>query len=250
MKTAETRFTTEALVIREMNVGESDRLVTLFTRDYGLIKAFASGAKNVKSKKGAATSLLALSSFSIIKKKDTYKIYEAVPIRLFFGAGSDIDVLAISQYFCELCTVLAPYGEPAPELLRLVLNSLHFINEKNKYPPLIKAVTELRAAAIQGFMPDLIACGVCGKFEDNIMFFDTSGGGIYCSECKPDSKLCAIDKTLLSAMRHIVYSEFNKLYSFTVPEASANRLSDITGEYVTVQTDHRFRTLDFYNSYN
>ena len=53
-----TRFTTEGLVIKEMNVGESDRLVTLFTRDYGIIKAFASGAKNIKSKKGAATSLL------------------------------------------------------------------------------------------------------------------------------------------------------------------------------------------------
>ena len=51
MKEAVTRFTTDALVIKEMNVGESDRLVTLFTRDYGIIRAFASGTKNLKSKK-------------------------------------------------------------------------------------------------------------------------------------------------------------------------------------------------------
>ena len=56
MKETETRFTTDALVIKEMSVGESDRLVTLFTRDYGLIRAFAAGAKSVRSKKGAATS--------------------------------------------------------------------------------------------------------------------------------------------------------------------------------------------------
>ena len=45
------RFTTDALIISEMNVGESDRLVTLLTREYGVIKAFAAGAKNIKSKK-------------------------------------------------------------------------------------------------------------------------------------------------------------------------------------------------------
>ena len=57
-----------------------------------------------------------------------------------------------------------------------------------------------------------------------------------------------LDRTLLSAMRHIVYSEFSRLYSFTIPNDSANRLSEITGKYITVQTDHRFAALDFYNS--
>ena len=64
------RFTTEALVIREMKVGESDRLVTLFTREHGLIRAFAAGAKSIRSKKGAATSLLTYGSFTVLKKKD------------------------------------------------------------------------------------------------------------------------------------------------------------------------------------
>ena len=59
----------KGLVIREQTIGESDRLVTLFTREYGIIKAFASGAKNIKSKKAAATSLLTYSSFTILNKK-------------------------------------------------------------------------------------------------------------------------------------------------------------------------------------
>ena len=78
-----TRFSTEGLVIKEMNVGESDRLVTLFTRDYGILKAFASGAKSIKSKKGAATSLLTYSNFTIQRKKETLRITEASPIALF-----------------------------------------------------------------------------------------------------------------------------------------------------------------------
>lgn len=249
MKEAQTRFTTEALVIKEMNVGESDRLVTLFTRDYGIIKAFAPGAKSIKSKKGAATSLLAFSSFTLLKKKDTYSICEAVPIRLFFGAGTDISVLALSQYFCELCGVFAAAEVPDGELLRLILNSLHFLTKEKRFPPLIKAVTELRTAVLSGYMPDLVACNGCGKFEDDIMYFDIKNGALYCGDCKPDgAEFVWLDRTLVSAMRHIVYSEFKNLYSFTVPEENARRLADITGKYITVQTDHRFSTLDFYNS--
>ena len=95
-----TRFTTEALVIREMNVGENDRLVTLFSKEHGIIKAFASGAKGIKSKKGAATSLLTYGSFAIKNKNGSLRIYEATPIAIFFGAGSDIELLTLSQYFC------------------------------------------------------------------------------------------------------------------------------------------------------
>ena len=249
MEENQSRFTTEALVIKEMSVGENDRLVTLFTRDYGIIRAFAAGAKSIKSKKGAATSLLTYGSFTILKKKETYKIYEATPIRLFFGVGSEIDVLSLAQYFCELCGVLVASGIPDGEFLRLILNSLHFLTKEKRYPPLIKAITELRAAALAGYMPNLVACGGCGKFEDDIMYFDVRDGKLLCAECKSQTGgLIPLDRTILSAMRHIVYSEFSRLYSFTVPEESADKLSEITGKYITIQTDHRFAALDFYNT--
>lgn len=249
MEENQSRFTTEALVIKEMSVGENDRLVTLFTRDYGIIRAFAAGAKSIKSKKGAATSLLTYGSFTILKKKETYKIYEATPVRLFFGVGSEIDVLSLAQYFCELCGVLVASGIPDGEFLRLILNSLHFLTKEKRYTPLIKAITELRAAALAGYMPNLVACGGCGKFEDDIMYFDVRDGKLLCAECKSQTGgLIPLDRTILSAMRHIVYSEFSRLYSFTVPEESANRLSEITGKYITIQTDHRFAALDFYNT--
>lgn len=247
MKETETRFTTEALVIREMNVGESDRLVTLFTRDYGVIRAFASGAKSIRSKKGAATALLTYSSFTVLKKKDTFKIYEAVPIRSFFSLGGDIELLAIEQYFCELAAVFAPSGAENRELLRLILNSLHFLTTEKLYPPLVKAITELRTAAGAGFMPGLIACEGCGKYEDDVMYFDIHDGRLYCKDCLLQGiGALPLDRTLLSAMRHIVYSEFAKLYSFSVPNESARRLSDITGKYITVQADRKFTALDFY----
>lgn len=248
MTEQQTRFTTEALVIKEMNVGESDRLVTLFTRDYGIIKAFAAGAKNITSKKGAATALLTYSSFTILHKKDSYRIYEATPIARFFTPGSEIDVLTVSQYFCELAYTFGEEGEPNPEFLRLILNSLHFLTKEKRYPPLIKAITELRAASISGYAPNLVACPECGKFDEDIMYFCLNDGSLRCSECKGDGYYLPISRTELSAMRHIVYSEFGKLYSFDIPADSADRLSNVTEKYITGQTDYKFSTLDFYHS--
>jgi DNA repair protein RecO (recombination protein O) len=231
-----------------MNVGESDRLVTLFTSDYGIIKAFASGAKNIKSKKGAATSLLTYSSFTIKRKKDSFRIYEATPISVFFGAGKDIEVLALSQYFCELANVFALEGTPNKELLRLILNSLHFLTKEKRFPPLIKAITELRTAVISGYSPNLVACEECGKFDEDIMYFQFLDGDLRCQNCEKQGEMAPVDRTILTAMRHIVYSEFQKLYSFTIPDDKAKILSDITGKYITVQTDHKFSTLAFYES--
>lgn len=248
MAEAITRFTTEALVIKEMNVGESDRLVTLFSKEHGIIKAFASGAKGIKSKKGAATSLLTYGNFAIKDKNGSLRIYEATPIRMFFGAGDDIEVLTLAQYFCELAFNFAVNGTNNTEFLRLILNSLHFLTVAKRYPPLIKAITELRTASISGYAPNLIACDNCGKFEDDIMYFDTEEGTIACGDCVCTENIIAIDRTMLSAMRHIVYSDFEKLYSFDIPNDRAKLLSELTSAYLVAQTDYRFKTLDFYNS--
>lgn len=231
-----------------MNVGESDRLVTLFTREYGIIRAFATGAKNIKSKKGAATSLLTYGSFTVQRKKDSYRIYEATPIKMFFNLGSSLETLFISQYFCELAFCFGEENSPNEELFRLILNSLHFLINEIKFPKLIKAITEFRVASICGYAPNLIACDECGCFEADVMFFDLQNASLCCGNCNIKSGGVAINKTVLTAMRHIVYSDFNKLYSFVIPQNDAEALSKITESYIKIQTEHSFRTLELYNN--
>ena len=236
------------LIIREQNTGESDKLVTVFTKQYGVIRAFVTGARTITSKKGSATSLLCYSTLSIAKRKDTYKIYEAQPIKMFFTAGTDIEKLAVSQYFCELALTFSPLETPNEEFLRLLLNSLHFI-ANNKYSlKQIKAITEFRIMAISGYLPDLVACCNCGKFEDNVMFFDSTNGKLICSDCNTNSIGIMVNKTVVSALRHIVFSDITKLYNFTVPDESLKLLGYVTENYVKMQSDSKFSTLDFYNS--
>ena len=235
-------------MIKETNIGEQDKLITLLTADRGVIKAYAAGAKSIKSKRAAATGLLSYASFTIDKKGENLRITEATPISLFFGAGSDIVILSLSQYFCELSLIIEPPPEESQDFLRLILNSLHFLTHKKISHILIKAITEFRILSTSGYMPNLIACEDCGKFEDDVMYFGLKNGNLYCKECQQGADLIPVNRTVLEAMRHIVYSKFDKLYSFTIPEKDAQILSNLTENYLKIQTEHKFTTLDFYNS--
>ena len=249
MTGTQTHFTAQGLVIKEMRVGENDRLVTLFTKEYGIIKAYVPGAKNIKSRRANATSMLTYSNFSINQKNGINRISEASVISSFFTVGEDIEALSLAQYFCELSSVFVQPMTTNTEFLRLILNSLHFITKEKKYLPFVKAVTEFRIAVISGYMPNLVACNECGKYEDDTMYFDIRNGQIFCSGCvKSKSDKIVLNRTTLSALRHIAFSEFGKIYSFSISEKSADNLSKITEKYLTVQTDHRFTALDFYNS--
>ena len=236
---------TDGLVIKEMSIGEADKLITILTKDDGIVKAYASGVKSIKSKRSVGTTLLSYSNFSFSKSGKNLRVSEATPIKHFFSTDNDIETFAISQYFCELCAVFEPHEETAPEFLRLILNSLYFLKEKKKSPLMIKAITELRIAAKSGYCPNLVACEECGAFEDEIMFFNCENGAIQCKNCNKSEKNVPLNKTLLKAMRHIVYSPFERLYSFSVPDEAAKELSKITERYITYQTDRSFKTLDF-----
>lgn len=240
------KLSSDGLVVKEMSVGENDKLLTLLTRDFGVIRAFSSGSKKIGNKKFSASSLLSYANFSFVKVGDTYKIFEASPIDSFFDVGSDIVLLSIAQYFCELAFIVSPIESYAEDYLRLFLNSLHYLTRTDKNPMLIKAVTELRVAVLSGYMPSLVACDNCAVYEEDIIYFDIQSGKLYCCECKPSGVNCIpIDRTVLSAMRHIVFSKFEKIYSFDMPTDKIDYLTKLTENYITVQTEHTFKTLNF-----
>ena len=243
------QFTTEGLVIKEQQVGERDKLITVLTKTHGLIKAYASGAMTIKSKKGAATSMLVYSSFTVKQKGDNFTVSEATPIRLFFKSSADIENLALSQYFCELCLTSTPYQENCEEILSLILNSLYYITEKDINIFQLKAIFELRLMTIIGFMPNLVACHICSSYEKDLMFFDTSEGHLYCDTCTEyKNGFAVINITLLTSLRHIVFSDMKKLFLFKIPDEAAKALSQITERYLINKTEHKLQTLTFFNS--
>ena len=241
------RFSTNGLIIREHHVGESDRLVTVLTRDRGLVRAFASGARTMKGKKQAATQLLSYGNFYFTKGKDAYRITEAECIDVFFHLRSDLTKVSLAQYFCELCGAVVPESDDAGAYLRVMLNCLKFL-ETEKYPPAqLKAVAELALLTLAGYMPDVDGCHLCGSEEQGDLYFDPVEGVLQCAHHRTPRSI-PISHGVLCAIYHITHSTIDRLFSFTLSEESTAQLAAISEAFTLAQLERNFRTLEFYHT--
>ena len=242
------RTNTDGLILKEQNIGEKDKLVTVLTRHNGLVRAFVRGAKSYKNRKCSSTGMFCYSKLSLYKSKDSYIIDEAEPIETFFGLREDLERISLAQYFSEIIMTLVQEEEPAEEYLRLMLNSLHFLATGKMPPEQVKAITEMRLMCIAGYMPNLIACDRCGEYETNTMYFDVEDGLLYCENCISSQAVFHLDIGLVKALRHIAFSEFEKIYSFKMEDYALPDLSYITEKYLISKLQRNFKTLDFYKS--
>ena len=219
-------------------------------RDNGIVNAYASGAKNIKNAKNAATGLLTYSQFVFYQSRERFVVDEAHAKEVFVELRSDIERLALAQYFCELAGTIVQEGERSEEQLRLALNSLYLLCKGTKPNALLKAAFELRLMALSGFMPDLVCCEQCAAYEHEKMGFIPEQGVLICGDCAGITKKNRIITGLgvTAAMRHCVYADFDKLFAFTVSENALDILENAAEQYVLKQLDRSFRTLDFYRS--
>lgn len=238
--------TTKGLIIREQTIGESDRLVTLLTADLGIVRAFVRRAKTYKNKNMSATSLFVYGDFTLYKGKDAYVIDSASPIEVFFDLRNDIERLALAQYFAQLTYYLGTEEQPAPEMLRLILNALYLLCKGEKDLKLIKAAVEMRMVCLGGYMPNVLACYRCGEYESDIMYFDVEEGCIYCENCNRNNALTA-PLGVITAIRYICLTDdVAKVFSFKLHPENLNILENITEKYLLRCVDGRLTTLEFY----
>ena len=112
----------------------------------------------------------------------------------------------------------------------------------------VKAVFELRAACLAGYMPDLFGCHNCGN--QNPDRFDISEGLLECHNCRTvgGGIRMPVTPTVLEAMRYICLCESKRILSFKIDPENLEKLCNLTEAYLTTQLERGFATLDFYKS--
>lgn len=242
-------MTTKALVLREVDYKESDKILTLLTQQAGKVTACARGCRRRGSAIAAGCQLLTWSELVLYQYQGRWAVREAATERPFRGVREDLNKLALGCYFAEVAELLALEDLPCPELLALVLNSLHALDRMDKSPALVKAAFELKVMCISGYEPVLDACAVCGCGEPQQPRFHLREGVLHCAACRDqvgDGISMPLDQGALAAMRHIVYGDPKRLFSFRLEADSLTKLAELTEAYLLTQLERGFRTLDFY----
>ena len=243
--------TVEGIVLKERSVGEQDKFIDILTRESGVLEVSVKGAKKINGRSGSSSQLLAYSRFCIDKRGNYLYLNSAEPIHIFYGLRDSLKKISLASYFAEVLRFCIRPEAQNGDVMRLMLNCLHYLENGERDEKLLKAVFELRLMSETGYMPDVVACRSCGVFEPEELFFCIGDGGFYCADCFDSGASgdhMKIKLPVLSAVRHIVLSDFDRLFNFRVSESTQQSLSALAESYLLTHLERSFGTLDFYKS--
>lgn len=239
-------LTTQAIVLREVNYKESDKILTLLTKDNGKLTVTARACRKKGGGISAAAQLLVWSDVTLREYRGRWTLAEAATNMEFRNLRGDLDKLALASYFAELTELVTQEDIPAPEVLALLLNSLYALDTLEKPIPIVKAAFELRLLCLTGYAPLLENCAVCGR-EPEEPRFHLREGLLHCRGCQVGEGISMpLDGGSLAAMRHISSCQGKRLFSFRLSERGQKQLGDVCEAFLLTQLERGFHTLDFY----
>lgn len=237
----------KGVIIKQTDYGEGHRMLSIFTAEYGIIKAVSYGVKKAKSKAAASSQFLCYADFDLYKaaNRDVLTVNSIDTVDGFYPISEDIVKLALSNYLADITYELLGLENPDERILRIFLNTLYALAYKNESADKIKAVYELKLMSVGGYMPNMSGCAVCGSNE--IRAFDPMKGSVVCKKCAARDAI-VIGGAMYKAISYIVSCEDRKMLSFNADEGLLRDLNTLSEKYVSAQTDRHFQSLDYYKA--
>jgi DNA repair protein RecO (recombination protein O) len=183
--------TTDAVVLKSMKYRESSRIVTLYSQDFGKFSLIAKGARDRKTRFGAALNAMSHVNAVAYKKenRDLQLLSQCDLIDAFRHISEDMERLAAGLSVVELVDAVTHAEEENRPLFGLLVHTLHTINTAPKNVVNALYAFEVRLLDIMGFRPNFLTCFHCGTPIDESSIgkggaeLKVSYGGILCSDC-------------------------------------------------------------------
>lgn len=174
----------EALVLRYTDYGESDRILSLLTADYGLQKGFARSARKSRKRFGATLEPFTRAVFQWQEGRGSLlSLQGADLLDPHFGLRQDFERLALAGYGVELIELLLEEGDSFRQVYELLSRFLDFL-DRGGSPATARLLFELRLVYLLGYVPHLLHCSHCLHiFNHEEIRFDASRGGCLCLAC-------------------------------------------------------------------
>ena len=263
-----TVFATDGIVTRVNDVGASDKLINIITPKHGRIGVMVKGGRSPGNKNTPISQLFTYGNFEIYSKGGMFWLRGGSIINPFYDLSTDISKMALAAYLCDLANEMTDEDDGENyDILRLLLNSLYLLGREKKDRRLVKAVFEMRAAALSGYCPEVSYCAYCREPYADLMYLDVMGGKLICSECLakrakrspniskdfedvPEATvICGMSPSATAAVRYIVSAPDEKVFSFNLNDDSEMEdLGRACEAYILNHLGRGFDSLDFYKT--
>lgn len=184
-------YSLTAITIGTFALGESDKILTLFSSERGTVRAVAKGARKPGTKISGRSDVLSVNKLLIAKGKSLDIITQAESVESFRQLRTDLQRLSYSLYYAELTQQFGQSLDEESDLwFEFILQSLRAQNELKGDPALLCLEFELQLLDLLGYKPELDACVVCRSplTEYTLAVFHYDLGGVVCERCFSQKK--------------------------------------------------------------
>ncbi len=176
---------TEAFILYSRNAAEADRIVTMFSRDYGKIQAKVKGIRNIKSRYGASLEQFSRGTFELYcPPKGGWPLIINCHIHdQYRNLKKDLKCFSLANYLIEVIDKLTPYREYNPAVFILLFRVFKFLKEARK-KEVVLWMAILKFFKITGWQLQWEQCIFCQKKTPFVpIYFNAREGGIICPSC-------------------------------------------------------------------
>ncbi len=213
---------TKGIVVKEVAYGDNDKIITLLTDKVGLVSCIAKGAKRSKSCLLASSQYLVYSEFILFRGTSFYHINQAEVINTFYSLKMDFDKLQNIYGMTKSIIHLTNENMDTEYILRLFLNSLHFMQNSDRSLEEIINIFRIKLVKNLGFMPQYNECSICkldiSTLKDNSCFYDYVSNIFICSNCnlKKTSRQIKIEYPCYMYIKYVASLDMKKSFSISL----------------------------------
>jgi DNA repair protein RecO (recombination protein O) len=240
-------FRSSAVVLRHSDWGEADRLLTLYTREQGMVRALAKGARKITSRKAGHLQPFTHVTLQLAKGRDLLIVTQAETVNAFLPLHDNLTKTSHAAYVVELLLRFSYEEEGGnPTLFKLLVETLDRI-EKEDSAWLPIRYYEMRFLDAVGFRPQLFECANCGReIQAEDQFFSATVGGVICPRCGLGlPNLAKISLEALKYLRHFQRSSYRDA-SRANPSPEAQKETEVLMQaYFTYLLERELNTPGF-----
>lgn len=234
-------YKTEAIVLKDYDLGEQDKIVVFYSRRYGKIRAIAKGARRIKSRFAGVIQPPSYNSLLIYKnrKGSLDVVSECVAKYQFLGIKKDLVRFAYVCYLIELIDKLTEEGESESSLFRILLKSLFLMESISKCSlDLLIESFQLKLLNILGYQPYLKGCINCGKkaSSTSYFYFSLKLGGLLCQNCKSiDGNRVSLSREAFLLMRRLLFLKLEEISGEKINKEIVKETEVVLRTYLSYQ---------------
>jgi DNA repair protein RecO (recombination protein O) len=224
----------EAVVLRHSDWGEADRLLGIYTREQGKLRAVAKGVRRLRSRKAGHLEPFTRVKLMLARGRDLWIVTQAETVDAYLPIRENLERIGLASYVIEVLDRFSYEEGPNPLIYQLLTETLARLARPDD-PFICVRYYEIRLLDLLGFRPELFHCLHCGApIRPEDQSFSAALGGVICPRCQalePTARPVSMDA--LKYLRHLQRSSYNESARAQIPPEVRQEMEQILQNYLT-----------------